>query len=200
MRCTFFWNATVAIVGLLLTALSAPAIAGVEFVTVVKILSNDDHGIIVRSNGDAYQIEKGVGCLSFWRYEGKQVLVSSPGIFLGVGSSLILPDENQTCRIWDFKELGPWSGAESDQHSQPSQPSKQGPPKMRSGKCTDGHWISSVSRDGQIIVLEDRSVWEIDVVDAIDAMLWLPADNVVICGNRMINSGSGEAVTATRIK
>ena len=73
MRCTFFSNVTVAIVGWLLIGLSAPALVpGVELVTVVKILSNDDHGIIVRSNGDAYQIEKGVGCLSFSRYEGRK--------------------------------------------------------------------------------------------------------------------------------
>lgn len=29
-------------------------------------------------------IEKGVGCLSLWRYEGKIVLITSSGIFLGV--------------------------------------------------------------------------------------------------------------------
>lgn len=29
-------------------------------------------------------IEKGVGCLSLWGYEGKIVLVTSSGIFLGV--------------------------------------------------------------------------------------------------------------------
>ena len=176
--------------------LSTPALAGTEFVTVVKILSNDDHGIIVRGNGNAYQIEKGVGYLSFWRYEGKQVLVSSPGLFLGVGSALILPDDNQKCRIWDSKELGQWGGNATEQSSKPS---NRPPLKPASSNCIDGHWISSVSGNGQIVMLEDRSVWEVDAVDAIESMLWLPTENILICGSRMINSSNGKAVRATRL-
>lgn len=197
MRSTLFSYITAVIVGGFIFGLSTHALAAAEFVAVVKILSNDDHGIIVRSNGDAYQIEKGVGCLSFWRYEGKQVLVSSPGLFLGVGSELILPDDNQKCRIWDSKELGQWGGTSTEQ---PSKPSKRAPPKPASRNCINGHWIASVSGNGQIVVLEDRSVWEIDAVDAIDTMLWLPTENVLICGSRMINSSNGKAVRATRLK
>jgi hypothetical protein len=197
MRSTLFSYITAAIVGGFIFGLSTHALAAAEFVTVVKILSNDDHGIIVRSNGDAYQIEKGVGCLSFWRYEGKQVLVSSPGLFLGVGSELILPDDNQKCRIWDSKELGQWGGPSTEQ---PSKPSKRAPPKPASRNCIDGHWISSVSGNGQIVVLEDGTVWEIDAVDTIDTMLWLPTENVLICGSRMINIRNGKAVRATRLK
>jgi hypothetical protein len=55
----------------------------------------------VRSNGNVYLINKGVGCLSLWRYEGKRVLIDSPGLFLGVGSKLLIPDANQECRIWN---------------------------------------------------------------------------------------------------
>jgi len=93
--------------------LPTSAMTATEFVTVAKILSNDDFGIIVRSNGNAYQIEKGVGCISFWRYEGKKVLISSPGLFLGIGSELILPNDNQKCRIWDSKEIGEWHDSSS---------------------------------------------------------------------------------------
>lgn len=85
--------------------------ASAEWVYVAKIFSNDNQGIIVRANGDAYQIEKGTGCISFWRHEGKRVLISSPGLFLGVGSELILPDVDQKCRIWDSKSLGQWSSS-----------------------------------------------------------------------------------------
>jgi len=104
------YSAFIMAICLVLQAFFLPtfAFAVTEYVTVVKILQNDDYGIIVRANGDAYQIEKGVGCLSFWRYEGKQVLISSPGIFLGTGSQLILPDNDQKCRIWDSKKLGRW--------------------------------------------------------------------------------------------
>jgi hypothetical protein len=169
--------------------------AASEFVFVAKILSNDDHGIIVRSNGDAYQIEKGVGCLSFWRYEGKQALIVSPGMFLGVGSKLVLPDDSQECRIWDSKELGQW---------QPATPKTRRPSTGRgpqsSSNCIDGHWVQSVTNDGQLLVLEDRSVWEVDPVDAIHTMLWLPTQNVLVCGNRIINSNDGKAVRAVRLK
>ena len=64
MRSTLLPCITAAIVGGLMLGLSTLALAGTEFVTVVKILSNDDYGIIVRGNGNAYQIEKGIGCLS----------------------------------------------------------------------------------------------------------------------------------------
>lgn len=174
---------------------SSPLQAATEFVVVAKILSNDDHGIIVRSNGEAYQIEKGVGCLSFWRYEGKQVLVVSPGMFLGVGSKLVLPDDNQECRIWDSKELGRW---------QPSAPKVRrlvaGRGSQPSSNCIDSHWLQKVANDGQLLILEDRSTWKVSPVDAIHTMLWLPTQNVLVCGNRIINGSDGKAVRAVRLK
>lgn len=197
MRPTLTTHFTAAIVSGLMSSFSTHVLAATEFVTVVKILSNDDHGIIVRNNGNAYQIEKGVGCLSFWRYEARQVLVSSPGLFLGVGSELILPDDDQKCRIWDSNDLGQWRGATTEQRSKPL---REVPPKAASRNCIDGHWISSVSSNGQIVTLEDRSIWEIDAVDAIDTMLWLPTENVLICGRRMINGRNGKAVGAIRLK
>lgn len=74
-----------------------------EYVVVQKVLN--DSALVVRGTGALYLIEKGVGCLSLWRYEGKKAVVYSPGQFLGVGSKLILPDQNQECRIWDSKEI-----------------------------------------------------------------------------------------------
>lgn len=85
--------------------LSTNVFAGAEYVNVLKVLSNDDFGIIQTRSGATYLIEKGVGCLSFWRYEGKAVVISSPGLFLGVGSELVLPEVDQKCRIWDSKEI-----------------------------------------------------------------------------------------------
>jgi hypothetical protein len=77
--------------------------AAAEYVFVQKVI--DDQAVIVRSNGSTYLIEKGVGCLSLWRYEGKRVIVDSPGLFLGVGSRLVLPDADQECRIWNSKQI-----------------------------------------------------------------------------------------------
>lgn len=43
-----------------------------------------------------------------------------------------------------------------------------------------GHWIQTVVDGGNIIILEDGSVWEVSPIDRIHSMLWLPVSNVVI--------------------
>lgn len=65
--------------------------------------------------------------------------------------------------------------------------------------CEDGHWIRSVSSDGEIVVLEDGSVWQVDAADAIDSSLWLPMTNIVACDDKLINTDDGETVEAVRI-
>jgi len=264
-------------------------IAATEWVYVAKILDDDDKGIIVRKDGNGYQIEKGAGCLSFWRYEGKQVLISSPGLFLGVGSRLLLPEAGQECRIWDSEDLGTWSSlqggaAESASRQIPTGDKSRnalilqlalravgldvGPPdgvlgprtlsalrqfqranglaenetldaptairlseQIRSkypdnlramelalallnvargatgtntgsgSSCEGGHWISSVSGGGEIVVLEDKSVWQVDAIDRVDSGLWLVTEEIVICGgSTMINTDTGDRVTVTRLK
>lgn len=94
----------VLLLGIIQMLLVQKVYARAEYVYVQKTI--DDQAIIVRKNGDAYLIEKGVGCLSLWRYEGKIVLINSPGIFLGVGSELLIPERNQKCRIWNSEYLG----------------------------------------------------------------------------------------------
>lgn len=66
--------------------------------------------------------------------------------------------------------------------------------------CEDGHWIESVSSDGRIVILEDGSVWEVDAVDRIDSMLWLPVTEIVACDDKLINTDDGETVDAVRIR
>jgi hypothetical protein len=65
--------------------------------------------------------------------------------------------------------------------------------------CEDGHWIKSVSSDGEIVLLEDGSVWQVDSADAIDSALWLPTTNIVACDDKLINTDDGETVEAVRI-
>lgn len=90
---------------------SLPSLAGqtfgarVEEVYVAKVFDSSDKALIVRRNGEVYLIEKGVGCLSLWLFEGKTVLVYSPGTFAGVGSRVLIPDRGQECRIWDSEYL-----------------------------------------------------------------------------------------------
>lgn len=77
----------------------------VEAVAVLKVMDSDYKAIIQRRNGETFLIEYGVGVISIWRYEGKAVLIHSPGLFCGVGSSIILPDDDQKARIWDAEQI-----------------------------------------------------------------------------------------------
>jgi len=66
--------------------------------------------------------------------------------------------------------------------------------------CETGHWIDSVLDDGQIIKLEDGSIWQVDPVDAIDSALWLPVTDVIVCNDKIINVDDNESVSAMRIR
>jgi len=264
--------------------ISSSAHAGVEAVFVKKAM--DDKAIIVRANREMYLIEKGVGCLSLWQYEGKRVYIESPGLFLGVGSSLLIPDAGQQCRIWDSEYLDSESAPPAYQPPRSPAPaasppgpgetigliqralrvlgydtvadgtlsaktkeafaryqaSKNHPPteagirlsllalavdvlnrkpsppdalplanglyraaignagRSPTSGCVEGHWISSVMGDGELIELEDGSIWEVDSVDTVDSMLWLPTEEILICGDRLINTDNGEKVGAKRLK
>jgi hypothetical protein len=39
--------------------------------------------------------------------------------------------------------------------------------KVIAQSCEAGHWIADVTGDGQIIVLEDGSLWEVDLADTV---------------------------------
>ena len=77
-------------------------LAGTEIVRVKEVV-DDDTVIIERTNGQTYFVEKGIGCLSLWRYEGKHIIIVSPGTFLGLGSRIILSELGQECRIWSSR-------------------------------------------------------------------------------------------------
>lgn len=53
---------------------------------------------------------------------------------------------------------------------------------------------------GKLIKLEDGSIWEVDAVDTVDSMLWLPTEDVLVCGDRLINTESGGKVGVKRLK
>jgi hypothetical protein len=56
-----------------------------------------------------------------------------------------------------------------------------------------------VSDDGEIVKLEDGSVWEVDGADTVDSALWLPTTEIVACDGKLINTDDNEKVSATRI-
>ena len=70
----------------------------------------------------------------------------------------------------------------------------------RSGGCDSGHWVDSVSDDGDIVKLEDGSIWEVDAGDTVDSMLWLPTTDILACPHKLINTEDNETVGATRLK
>jgi hypothetical protein len=95
---------------LCLLGLTASVFAGAESVLLVKVLRDDDKLIIQRRNGEKWMITKGAGALSAYRYEGKLVIINSPGVFCGAGSTLVLINDGQEARIWDAESLGSGGG------------------------------------------------------------------------------------------
>jgi hypothetical protein len=84
----------------------------------------------------------------------------------------------------------------------PSNPAKasRNAPKQESTHCEAGHWIKSVSGRGEIVVLEDGSVWQVSSIDRIDSTLWSSMDDIVACDGRLVNTDQGETVDAKRLK
>lgn len=56
------------------------------------------------------------------------------------------------------------------------------PNKGKASDCKDGYWIRSKSDDGEIIILNDGSVWQ--ALLTVDTMLWMRLDKVIICNLR----------------
>jgi hypothetical protein len=81
----------------------------------------------------------------------------------------------------------------------PKKPASR-PRRGDAGSCERGHWIDWVSDDGDVIKLEDGSVWEIDSADAVMSAIWLPVSQIVACDGKLINVDDGESVNAMRIR
>ena len=43
-----------------------------------------------------------------------------------------------------------------------------------------GHWVQKNVDSGTYMILEDGSLWQIDPIDKIDAMLWLPISEITV--------------------
>ena len=65
--------------------------------------------------------------------------------------------------------------------------------RPRVGDCESGHWIEAVEGGGKIIKLEDSSLWEVDDVDTVTTAIWLPAAEVIVCDQKMVNVDDGES-------
>jgi len=69
-----------------------------------------------------------------------------------------------------------------------------------------GHWILENVNGGELIKLEDRSLWEISPIDRIYSMLWLPVSKITVIESQnplypyvLINGSDGKKVEAKLI-
>jgi hypothetical protein len=64
----------------------------------------------------------------------------------------------------------------------------------------EGHWIKSKNDDGDIITLEDGSIWQVDPMDRVDTAVWLPITNITVLesedGYLLINTDDDEKANA----
>jgi hypothetical protein len=68
----------------------------------------------------------------------------------------------------------------------------------RVSQCESGHWIESNEQSGEIIILEDGSIWEVS--DTLDSSLWLPLSSITVCPYSLINTDDNERVDAYKIR
>jgi TPR repeat protein len=52
--------------------------------------------------------------------------------------------------------------------------------------CEAGHWVDSVLSDGDIVKLDDGTIWKIDAVDTVNSTLWLDADAITVCAEKLL--------------
>lgn len=73
------------------------------------------------------------------------------------------------------------------------------PSQVSSSSCESGHWVEAVMSDGEVVKLEDGSLWRVDDSDTVDSALWLPSTDIVVCDGKLINTEDNESVDAERI-
>jgi hypothetical protein len=64
--------------------------------------------------------------------------------------------------------------------------------------CDAGYSISSVLSDGEVIVLDDGSVWHTD--DAATAGTWAAGSDIAVCSDKLINLDDEEEVDVDRLR
>lgn len=64
-------------------------------------------------------------------------------------------------------------------HTSPEVVRPSVPQRQRSYITGGGHWITE-NADGKVITLEDGSLWQINPIDQVDTVLWLPVTDIVV--------------------
>jgi hypothetical protein len=61
--------------------------------------------------------------------------------------------------------------------------------------------LQTVSEGGEILIMLSGSVFQVEGGDTVDTQLWLSADDVIICGNTMINKDeNGEKALVRKLR
>lgn len=141
---------------------------------------------IKRDNGDVYRISIGLGCSSLYRYEGKNIFVSSKRDFLGKGSELLIPQERQQC---DVREATLVKKGNHKPHKHPEK-----------NPCLDEYRIISLTNDGKILVLNNGTRWKVDRKWRSRSMFWFRDTRVRVCGNTMENIREGKTITVEQMR
>jgi len=96
-------------------------------------------------------------------------------------------------------------GAAPVQPPSPGLSPGQPPPIPRQYVAGEHHWVQENVNAGDLMILEDGSVWKVNPYDKINALLWLPASEIVILdgGSRclageylLVNTDDGEGACA----
>lgn len=66
--------------------------------------------------------------------------------------------------------------------------------------CESDLAISSVSGAGRIVILADRTTWEVDQIDRIDTRQWSRRERILLCGKKMTNLSRGDEVNVFRVQ
>ena len=69
-----------------------------------------------------------------------------------------------------------------------------------------GHWVKKKVDRGRFVLLEDRSLWQVNPVDKVDARLWLSTEDIVVTTSenprypyRLVNIDASDTVEAKLI-
>ena len=82
--------------------------AGEEQVYLAEL--SDINLVIVRSNGESYRMQHGIGCRSLWKYRLKNITIVSAGDSFGAeGARIVIPELEQSCQVQHLKFIGPWN-------------------------------------------------------------------------------------------
>ena len=133
------------------------------------------------------------GLINFFSSDGKRLFYSpseTDALFGGedgefCGALAVLNDENVLVPTEEgqlaFMKEGVFLSI------QPASKPKQNSDQYLGG--SSGHWIQENIDSGSKMILEDGSIWEIDPLDKIDAMLWLPISDITIVTSDNGSSG-----------